>query len=249
MARKVTSISKLGTHEDFNLQVSQGQIAWHEVRNIFGYQAAGDTTLRVLWEFANTSYVYPPSAITMTVTSADASDNGKNLLIKGLDANYLEITETVIINGGGDINTSTAFFRINDLIVLTGTKNVGLITVQNTAKTIKYAGIRAEDGRNQASLFTVPANKEFYLYRIDAFSNDSTAAKPAVFKNFSINSSGQEYNTARTTFENNMNIQRRFPFKIDEKTDLQFQLATLSGSHELGCFGEGLLVLKGTALD
>jgi len=228
-------------HEQ-DIQVSRGLVRGAEVRNIFGYQVSGDTTLRALWEFANTDYVYPGSAITMTVTSANASDDGKSLLIKGLDANYVQITDTVTINGGGDINTNIPFFRINDIILTSGTTNVGLITVQNTGKTIKYGGIRAGDGRNQASIFTVPADKCFFLYRIDAFSNDSTAAKPAVFRNFSINASGQQYNTARTSFENNMNIQRRFPFKYDEKTDIQFQLSTQSSSHELGCFAEGVLV-------
>jgi hypothetical protein len=232
----------IGYLTEQNLQVSRGLIQGSTVRNVFGYQTAGDTTLRPLWEFANTSYVYPTSAITMTVTSANASDDGKTLLILGLDANYAEISTTVTINGGGDIDTSIPFFRINDVILTSGTTNVGLITVQNTGKTVKYAGIRAGDGRNQASIFTVPADKEFYLYRIDAFSNDSTAAKPAIFRNFSRNSNGQEYNTARTSLENNMNIQRRFPFKYSEKTDIQFQMATLTGSHELGVFGEGVLV-------
>src|SRR6056300_1774702 len=223
-----------------NLQVSRGLIRGAEVRNIFGYQQAGDTTLRALWEFANTSYVFPTSAITMTVTSASASDDGKSLLIKGLDANYGEITDTVTINGGGDINTNKPFFRINDVILTSGETNVGLITVQNTGKTVKYGGIRVGDGRNQASIFTVPADKCFFLYRIDGFSSDSTAAKPAVFRNFTITSSGQQYNTARTTFLGNMNIQRRLPFKYDEKTDIQFQLSTLQGTHELAVFGEGV---------
>ena len=227
---------------DQNLQVSRGLIRGSEVRNIFGYQVSGDTTLRALWEFANTNYVFPTSAITMTVTSASASDDGKSLLIKGLDANYGEITDTVTINGGGDIDTNITFFRINDVILTSGETNVGLITVQNTGKTVKYGGIRAGDGRNQASIFTVPADKCFFLYRIDAFSNDSTAAKPAIFRNFTVNASGQQYNTARTTFFNNMNIQRRIPFKYNEKTDIQFQCATNTGSHELSVFGEGILV-------
>jgi hypothetical protein len=41
-------------------------------------------------------------------------------LIKGLDANYAEITDTVTINGGGDINTNITFFRINDVILTSG---------------------------------------------------------------------------------------------------------------------------------
>lgn len=226
------------------VDISYGRVLDAEVRNIFGYQTSGDTTLRACWEFANTNYVFPTSAITMTVTSANASDDGKLLKIVGLDANYEIITDTVTINGGGDVNTNIAFFRINDIILISGATNVGLITVQNTGKTVKYGGIRAGDGRNQASIFTVPADKCFFLYRIDAFSSDSTAAKPAIFKNYTATSTGQIYNTARTTFLGNMNIQRRLPFKYDEKTDIQFQLATQVGAHELAVFGEGILMRK-----
>ena len=224
-----------------DIQVSRGLIRGATLRNIFGYNTSITTSFIPAWEFASV-YAYPGSAITMTITSASSSDNGKTLLILGLDENYAEISDTVTINGGGDINTNKPFFRINDVILTSGTTNVGLITIQNTGKTVNYAGIRAGDGRNQASIYTVPANKEFYLYRIDAFSNDSTAAKPGLFKNFSQNSNGQQYNVARTTFYNQMNIQRRIPFKYSEKTDIQFQLQTASGTHEMNVFGEGILV-------
>ena len=50
------------------------------------------------------------------------------------------------------------------------------------------------------------------------------------------------YNTARTTSLGNMSIQRRFPFKYSEKTDIQLQMATNSGTHELSVFGEGIVI-------
>ena len=224
-----------------SIQVSRGLIKGSEVRNIFGYQSSITTSFIPAWEFASV-YAYPGSAITMTVTSASASDNNKTLLIQGLDDNYLQISNTVTLNGGGDVNTTIPFFRINDVILTSGTTNVGLITISNTGKTVNYAGIRAGDGRNQASIFTVPAGKEFYLYRIDAFSNDSVSAQPGIFRNFTRSATGQEYVVARTTFENQMNIQRRLPFKYSEKTDIQFQLRTQSGTHEMNVFGEGILL-------
>src|SRR6056300_1647148 len=141
------------------VDIAYGRVQDTEVRNIFGYQESGDTTLRAAWEFSNTNYVFPTSAITMTITSANAGDNGKLLKIIGLDSNYDVITDIVTINGGGDVTTNITFFRINDVILITGTTNVGLITIQNAGKTIKYAGIRAGDGRNQASIFTVPRGK------------------------------------------------------------------------------------------
>lgn len=230
--------------EDTFLNASRGLIKGGEVVNIFGYQTTADTTFRVLWEFAATDLVFPSSAIPLTVTAASGSDDGKSLLIKGLDANWNVLTETVTLVGGGDVVTDNSFLRINDVILTSGIENIGLITVQNAGKTEKYAGIRVGDGRNQASHFSVPADHCYYLYRIDAFSSDSTSAKPGIFKNVSINNSngGQEYNVARTTFLGNMNIQRRFPFKYSEKTDIQFQLRTRSGTHEMNVFGEGLLL-------
>jgi hypothetical protein len=237
------------THFAETAHIAGGRVKDAEVRNIFGYQQAGDTTLRAAWEFASTDYVFPTTAQAMTVTSADAADDGKLMLIKGLDDEYNEITETVTLTGAGDVITTNLFYRINDIIMLTGVTNVGLITVQNAAKTIKYGGIRANDGRNQASIFTVPAGKSFYLYRIDAFSSDTTAGKPAIFKNFTQTKTGQQYDTARTSFLGNMNIMRRLPFKYSQCTDIQFQLATFQGSHELSVFGEGVLLTeRGTNL-
>ena len=230
--------------EDTYLNASRGLIVGGEVRNIFGYQQAADTTFRTLWEFDSTDLLFPSSAIQLTVTAASASDDGKNLLIKGLDADWNYLQEVVTLVGAGDVVTTNSFLRINDLVLISGITNVDLITVQNAGKTEKYAGIRPEDGRNQASHFSVPANHCYYLYRIDAFSSDTTSGKPAIFKNLSINNvnGGQTYDVARTTFLGNMNIQRRFPFKYTEKTDIQFQLATAQGTHEISVFGEGLLL-------
>ena len=224
---------------DERLLLARGQIRGATVRNIFGYQTAVTTSFIPAWEVAS-AYTYPTgSGLAMTVESTSTSDNGKTVLIQGLDSDYNDKTETVTLNSASPPVTDL-FFRINDVILTSGITNIGTITLKNAGTT--YAAIRIGDGRNQASIYTVPANREFYLYRIDAFSNDSTAAKPGIFKNFSQNSNGQQYNVARTTFFNQMNIQRRIPFKYSEKTDIQFQLQAASGTHEMNVFGEGILV-------
>ena len=81
-------MSKYYPTEDTFLNASRGLIKGGEVRNIFGYQEAADTTFRVMWEFSATDLLFPSSAIPLTVTSASGSDDGKSLLIKGLDANW-----------------------------------------------------------------------------------------------------------------------------------------------------------------
>ena len=235
----ITSISERGTTEELKLQIARGQIPYHEVRNIFGWQASTTTTFIPLWENA-TAYTYPTSALNMTVTTSSASDNGGTVTIIGLDANYDIISETVTANSTTAPITTKGFFRINDVIFANDGVNVGTVTVSNGGTT--YAKILVGTGRNQASIYTVPNGYEFYLYRIDAFSNDSTAAKPGLFRNYVQYPTGAEYVVARTTFTGNMNIQRRLPFKYNSKTDIQFQLQTNSGTHEMNVFGEGILI-------
>jgi len=223
-------------YEHDPLAIAKGESNYLSVRNIFGYQEDVTTNFIPAWEYA-TAYTYPTSAVTMDVASTDAAnDNGYTVRIIGLDANYNIISEDVTIPA----TTTKAFFRINDVIYFNTDGNQGLITVSNGGTV--YAAIRIGDGRNQASIYTVPAGHCFYLYRIDAFSNDSTSPKTGVFKNFTRDSNGVTFNVARTTFQNQMNIQRRLPFKYDGTTDIQFQLRTKSGTHEMNVFGEGVLV-------
>ena len=223
-------------YEHDPLAIAKGESNYLSVRNIFGYQENVTTSFIPAWEYA-TAYTYPTSAVTIDVASTDAAnDNGYTVRIIGLDENYNIISEDVIIPA----TTTKAFFRINDVIYFNTDGNQGLITVSNGGTV--YAAIRIGDGRNQASIYTVPAGHCFYLYRIDAFSNDSTSPKTGVFKNFTRDSNGVTFNVARTTFQNQMNIQRRLPFKYDSTTDIQFQLRTKSGTHEMNVFGEGVLV-------
>ena len=143
------------TCPDYLQMVSEGRVSGAEVRNIFGWQSSVTTSFIPLWENA-TAYTYPGSALTMTVTSASASDDGGTVLIKGLDANYAEITETVTCNNASAPTTTTGFFRINDAIFTKSSgANVGDITITNTGTT--YAKIDAGIGKSQASIFTVPA--------------------------------------------------------------------------------------------
>ena len=225
--------------EEFKLDVARGKARGASVRNIFGYNTAGTTNLRAVWDKA-AAYAYPASAVTMTVTNDDAADDGGTVLIKGLDADYEEVSEVVTTNNATPPTTTQTFLRINDVIYTNTGANAGIIDVSNGG--VDYARIRAGDGRNQASIYTVPAGCEFYLYRIDAFSSDSTSSKPFIFRNFTRLSTGAEYNTARTTALGNMNIQRRLPFKYSEKTDIQLQMATRQGTHELAVFGEGIVI-------
>jgi hypothetical protein len=240
--------------EEFKLDVARGKARGAEVRNIFGQNDAQTTTFRAVWEKSNdTDYVFPSTAQVMRVASDDAADAGAQILIKGLDADYLEISEVVTLTDTTTVpgsvlkDTTQQFFRINDVVTV-GTQNLlttSTLTVQNITQTTVFGQIDNGHGRNQASIYTVPANCEFYLYRLDGFSADDSnppQEKAAKFRNVVALSSGIVLRVATTEFFNQMNIQRRFPFKYSEKTDIQLQMATFSGTHPVSIFAEGIVV-------
>ena len=233
--------------EEFKLDVSRGKARGAEVRNIFGQNDAQTTTFRAVWELSNTTdYVFPSTAQIMRVASDDATDAGVQILIKGLDADYLEISEVVTLTAT-TVDTTQQFFRVNDVVTV-GTQNLvttSTVTVKDTGLTTTFAQINPGHGRNQASIYTVPANCEFYLYRLDGFSADDSnppQEKAAKFRNVVTLESGIILRVATTEFFNQMNIQRRFPFKYSAKTDIQLQMATFGGTHPVSIFGEGILI-------
>ena len=233
--------------EEFKLDVARGKTRGASVRNIFGQNDSQTTTFRAVWELSNTTdYVFPSTAQIMRVASDSASDAGVQILIKGLDVDYLEISEVVTLTAT-TVDTTKQFFRINDVVTV-GTQNLvttSTVTVKDTGLTTTFAQINPGHGRNQASIYTVPANCEFYLYRLDGFSADDSVPpqeKAAKFRNVVTLESGIILRVATTEFFNQMNIQRRFPFKYSAKTDIQLQMATFSGTHPVSIFAEGVVV-------
>ena len=239
------SITRTGRNEPFELQVARSQISFHNVVNIFGYQASVTTASIPVWENASV-YTYPTSALTMTYAST-ASET-LTMTVTGLDANYAVVTDTVTFTAGtsGTATNGTQFFRINSMIVTsTGTlggSNVGTITAKNSGTT--YAQIAIGVGKTQMAIYTVPAGFSFYLNRIDVFaSNPYTSANNLTFINWQQNPVTKvAFNVAQSPFISILDIHRQYPLIYTEKTDIQFRVNTNAGTYAVGAFGEGVLV-------
>jgi hypothetical protein len=223
--------------ESTSLNVSRGLVRGASVRNIFGYNASIGTSYIAAWEL-NSAYVFPSAPLTMTVTHTVA-DNGVIIRIIGLDGDYNPIAENVTLSVGS-VTTSLQFFRINDVVTISGNA-VNDISIANGGST--YARIRGGDGRNQASIFTVPAGHSFYLSRIDAFCASALQNNRQIFfRNFVSLPTGVVLRVAESTFLEKLNIQRQFAFKYSEKTDIQFQVKGSGGEQYISVFGEGIIL-------
>ena len=165
MAREVSSISRVGTSEPFELQVSRGQIAYHERVHKFGFNPLINETEETIWDVGGV-YAYPSSAVKMTATSTNgANDEDVQITLQGLDADYNELSETVTLNGSGTQETNSFFLRVFRAFVAGSQEPSGTINITSTGTT--YARITLGDNQTLMAVWTVPAGYTAYLFQKD----------------------------------------------------------------------------------
>lgn len=236
MAREVSSISRVGTSEPFELQVSRNQISYHEFVHKFGYNPSIADANETIWSQGGL-YAYPASASTMYISSSSTADTSagtgaRTTTVSGLDANFDEISETVSLNGqtGVQLNGALNWYRINRIIVNTagsGGANAGVLYVGTEATpsggvpTNKYATVAIGDNQTLMCLWTVPRGYTAYLHQKDV-SASSSAGKFAIFTLVSRPDGGVFNVKDRVTLANNStSIPYWNPIPFSEKTDIE----------------------------
>jgi hypothetical protein len=234
---------------DWGMQVARGKVTGASQVNIFAFSDSVKTTLYTLWELTGTTqYVFPAAAVTMTLASTSASDNTRaTILISGLNSSWDAITETVTLNGTSGVTTTNQFLRINNMIMTsTGTgqtTNVGTITAKNGG--ITYSQISIGVGRSQAAVYSVPNGYTMYLISINAFNGDAAPGNAINYQVKSTNNAQTNPVTLtvlQTAWDQRYQVPRVNPFPYTQKTDIQWQFSTASGTHSVGLILQGVLV-------
>jgi hypothetical protein len=234
---------------DWATQVGRGKVNGTTVFNLFSNAPNQSTTTRTIWELGgSTEYVFPTSAVTMTVVSSSATDTGTaQVLITGLDSNYDVISETITLTGTTPVSTTKQYLRINGVIMLHPASgqvhNVGNITVANGGVTYGY--ILANLGKSQGAYYTVPRGYTLFLYQIDAFSGDANGNGyvnlDVRVKNNAI-TNPVTFTLLQTTFQLQYAVTRVIPIAQTEKTDLLWRASTNSGTHSVTLLAIGFLM-------
>ena len=236
--------------EDDDLNIARGIVKGTSVRNIFGLASAMTSgSFKACWE-NDTAYTYLSSVDTLDVVSSVTTDTAVTVKLIGLDSEYNEIEEVISLDGTDSttpVTTQQSFFRVNDLVTIAGNATGDVTVTDTTLGTTTVAKMLAGTGRNQASIYTVPAGCDFFLTRINAFStNVSGTPKGEVgtFRNFVGLPSGVNLRVAEVDFASTMEIMRVVPFKYSEKTDIQLQSQVYS-THSTSIFAEGIVIKRG----
>ena len=246
MSREISSITRIGTSEPFELQVARGQVAYHESVYKFGNNAEVADSTETIWQQGGL-YSYLSAASVLKVSSSSANDTSagtgaRTVELFGLDGDYNEINEVVTLNGQTAVNTTQSYLRINRMIVRSagsGGYNVGIIyagtgTVTTGVPANIYATING-DGTNQTlmALWTVPAGYTGYLLQYDV-SNGTTSNTPAVCKMTLVaRPYGEVFQSKDVkSLTTGMHIENTLvvPLKFTEKTDIEVRAVSSSAS-------------------
>lgn len=228
------------SNADWNLQVAMGNITGVTGLSISGYNAAVGTSFVPLWYDGN--YVYLNDASQLTVWSSSASDTNVSVLISGLDADYMPISETVILtNGATGVQTTKSFFRVNGMSLTRVPMNTGVIYCGNSGKTTVLCTIDTGAGRSQQTIYTVPAGHTFYLTQSNWYTNN-TGNNTALYRSWTKDPTGLTNVILIFPFPINYNSLKVVPRPYQEKTDIQWQVASQSGTTRIGGQIEGYLI-------
>ena len=242
---QISSITKVGKTEPFELQVARGQISWHYPQFKFGFNPDVDNALETVWAEGGL-YGYLSAASVLKVSSSSTDDaaagtGARTVQLYGLDADYNEINEIVTLNGQTSVNSVNSFLRINRMVIRSagsGEINAGVIyagtgTVTSGVPANKYATIAIGDGQTLMALWTVPAGYTAYLFQTDLTAACTTSNKllnvrivsrpfGEVFQikdKFGMGVGGE---TVTQVYQ--------YPLKFEEKTDLEVRAIGDAGS-------------------
>lgn len=226
---------------DFNQQVAMGKVPGVTGLSISGYRQSNTTAFLPAWEDGD--YVYFSSAQVVRVWSASASDTNVSVLINGLDANYEQQTETVVLtNGTTGVLTTKQFLRINGISLTRAPNNVGLIHAGSSDKTITLAYIGTTSnisaGRSQMTVYTVPAGYTFFLTQSNWYIN---ASQPASYRSWTQRPDGLINVILNFPILDQYNSLKVVSRPYVEKTDIQWQ-ASVPNNTAVGGQIEGYLI-------
>lgn len=152
---------------NYGLGIAKGQ--FDDITHIHKFGAVpamSQNQTGTIWDVNDTTYPWSSfdTAGTLSIPAVNASDNGKSIVLVGLDNDYLELTETVTVSSSGATTTTQSFKRIFRAYVTNGSvTNVGDIVVQKGGTTV--ATIKAGKAQTLMAVYTVPAGKTGYILK------------------------------------------------------------------------------------
>ena len=241
----ISSISRVGTSEPFELQVSRNQVGWHYPLFKYGYNPLIINVNETIWDGGGI-YSYPASALAMTVTSAGgATDEDVKVTVIGLDTDWKEVQQEVTLDATGAATTTQTFRRVYRAYVSGSQAPTGNITIANGGTT--YAQITNGENQTLMAVYTVPAGHTFYLTNGTATHGTDTSGAFMTIR-FMTRAFGGVFRTATKIDITGSKVlfPFTFPLRIAEKTDIEVRaICNKNQNNAVSATFEGVLIWNG----
>jgi len=228
------SVTKLGRHEPFELQVVRNQIENHKTVFKFGFNPDVNSSEETIWDVGGI-YAYPSSAVAVTVTTdagTPANDNGVKVIVFGLDEDYNEVNDEVTLAGAGTATTTQTFLRVFRAYVSGSQAPTGNLNITNGGTT--YARITLGENQTLMALWTVPAGYTGFLDHVNIATGTTNANQYVTAQIVQRTQGGVFRVMMKQTLGSGgvADFILRYPIEVSEKTDLEVR-AESSGSNNL----------------
>jgi hypothetical protein len=255
---EISSISRVGKYEPFELQVSRGQISWHRNVTVFGYNPDVDTSRVTVWPYTGIIPV-PAAALQLSVSSSSANDTAagtgaRTVYLEGLDGNHNTVSEIVTLNGQTAVTTVNSYLHINNAYVATAGSGLsaagdiyfGTGTVTLGVPATVYDLIKFDYNQRITGSYTVPAGYTAYVSQ-GLFSAGQPGGSAQVSgRLMTIGVDGIRRTAAITTVNNGVaNYTFEYPLRVPEKTTLEATAQGSSNNNEASAMFIILLVYNG----
>lgn len=208
-----------------NIPIASGSVAGFSSVHKFGLVDGNSGSPATLWTGANTAggvlYSWQTEANTVSANSTVAET--QTITVQGLDENYAEVEEDIVLTGQTETaETTQKFIRMHRAFIKTGNTNTGRISINHHSANTKISEIVAGYGQTLQSFYTVPAGKTAYLSRLRVSSSKQSSAVIALFVRpfggaFRAQSTVSLYSgDAQTVFDT--------PLRITEKSDIEVRV-------------------------
>lgn len=219
--------------DNFRLNVAMGKVRGASTVHKFGaVPSLSQNTTGTIWDKNDT--LYPWSAFdtagVITAGIANVSDNGKQVVVLGLDNDFNEVSETFTLSSTATVAGTVSFRRVFRAYLTNGsTNNVGDITF--TKGGVDVLKITATKGQTLMAIYTIPAGKTGYLYRGVATAEASADGSGHMFIRFWGQSAfriGHSFEVAGVGGQYDYDFS--FPIRIPEKSDIDVRMTTRSNN-------------------
>lgn len=214
-------------NEDLKINIARGLVKGTSFVHKFGaVPSMSNGTTGTIWDKNDTLYPWSAwdTASVINVDRASTSDANKTVTVVGLDSNYNQISEDIILTNATNNTSTNIFKRVFRAYVSDGETNVGAINIQVNSTDV--AVIAAGKGQTLMAIYTIPAGYTGLLMQGTASAQAGSDATGDMFIRYFGQSSfrvGHSFEVSGAGGQYMYNF--AVPVAIPEKSDIDVRVA------------------------